>query len=122
MADIGFVRGYLGGLPDNVKKALTDVFTYVLPNIRVGLPGHQKPAENLAWIQLDGVTSTTANQEFTIAHGLTMPPRVIFPCVDMTSSGTQLVRLYTTRPADSKRLYLRSPEVNAAFTCFAESR
>lgn len=122
MANSGYVLGKLRGLPDNVKNALTDIFTYVLPDIRVGLPGHQKKAENLAWIQLDGVTSTTANQEFSIAHGLAMPPRVLFPCLDLTSSGTQMVPMVCSRAADARRVYLRSATASAAFTIFVESR
>lgn len=122
MASIGLVRGYLGGLPDNVKKALTDVFTYVLPDIRVGLPGHQKPAENLAWIQLDGTTSSVANTEFSIVHGLATAPRVLFPCLDLTSSGTQMIPLVCSRVADSRRVYLRSTSTSASFTVFVESR
>lgn len=122
MADIGALRALVGNLPNDVKKALGDAFTYGFKNIRVGLPGHQKPAENLSWLQLDGTTSTTANQEFSIAHGLQNAPRVAFPCLDLTSSGTQLVTLRTTRAADSKRVYLQSASTNAAFTIFVESR
>lgn len=122
MADIGAVRGYLGGLPDSLKKTLGDVFTYVLPNLRVGLPGHQKPAENMAWIQLDGLTPSTALTEFSIAHGLQTAPRVIFPCLDVTSSGTQMIPLICSRAADSRRLYFRSTSTSASFTVFAETR
>jgi hypothetical protein len=121
VADIGIVRSYLGGLPDNVKKALGDIFTYVLPNIRVGLPGHQKPAENLAWIQLNGTTPSTGLTEFSIAHGLGGAPRVAFPCLDLTSSGTQLIPLICSRPADSRRVYLRSTSTSASFTVFVEA-
>lgn len=122
MSDIGALRSFFGSLPSESKKAMENFVTYAFKNIRVGLPGHQKPAENLSWVQLDGVTSTTANQEFSIAHGLANAPRVAFPCLDLTSSGTQLVTLRTTRPSDSKRVYLSSPSTNAAFTIFAESR
>lgn len=122
MADIGAVRGLLGGLPDAVKKTMGDVFTYVLPNLRVGLPGHQKPAENLAWIQLDGTTSSVALTEFSIPHGLQAAPRVAFPCLDLTSSGTQLIPLVCSRAADSRRVYFRSTSTSAAFTIFIEAR
>jgi hypothetical protein len=122
MADIGALRSFLGGLPSDVKKAVGDAFTYGFKNIRVGLPGHQKPAENLSWLQLDFVTSTTANQEFSIAHGLASAPRVAFPCLDLTSSGTQMVTLRTTRAADSRRVYLASSSTNASGTLFVESR
>lgn len=122
MADIGALRAFVANLQSDIKKSVGDALSYGFKNIRVGLPGHQKPAENLSWIQLDGVTSTAANQEFSIAHGLANAPRVAFPCLDLTSSGTQLIALRTTRPADSKRVYLQSASTNAAFTIFAESR
>jgi hypothetical protein len=122
MADIGALRAFLGGLQGEVKKAVGDAFTYGFKNIRVGLPGHQKPAETLSWLQLDFTTSTTANQEFSVAHGLASAPRVAFPCLDLTSSGTQLVTLRTTRAADSRRVYLASSSTNAAGTIFVESR
>lgn len=116
------MRGYFGGVPATLKVAMDGFINYAFKNLRVGLPGHQKPAENFSWIELDFVTSTTAGQEFSIAHGLSSPPRVAFPCLDLTSSGTQLVRLRTTRAADAKRVYLSSPDTNAAATIFVESR
>lgn len=122
MADIGALRSFIANLQSDVKKSVGDAFAYGFKNIRVGLPGHQKPAENLSWVQLDFTTSTTANQEIPVAHGLASAPRVAFPCLDLTSSGTQMVRLRTTRPADSRRVYLSSDSTNAAVTIFVESR
>jgi hypothetical protein len=116
MADIGGVKSFLGGLEADTKKALEGAFTYVLNNLRVGLPGHQKRGDNLQWIQLDGVTSSVANQEFSIAHGFA------FPCLDLTSSGTQLVNVTNARVADNRRVYLRSASTSAAFTIFIEAR
>lgn len=121
MADIGFVKSFLGGLPDEHRRAFTNLFTYLLPNLRVGLPGHQKRAENLQWIQLDGTTSSAANEEFSIVHGLAAAPRVAFPCMDLTSSGTQFVALTTSRVPDATRVYFRSASTGAAFTVFVES-
>lgn len=122
MADIGALRSYVANLQSDIKKSVGDALSYGFKNIRVGLPGHQKPAENLSWVQLDGVTSTSANQEFSLAHGLGVAPRVAFPCIDLTSSGTQLVTLTVARAADTKRVYFRSGSTNAAFTVFVETR
>jgi len=122
MADLGALRGFFGGMPAPIKVAMDGFINYAFKNIRVGLPGHQKPAENLSWSQLDGVTSSNANQEFSIAHGLDVAPRVAFPCIDLTSSGTQLVTLTVARAADTKRVYFRSGSTSAAFTIFVESR
>lgn len=122
MADVGAAKSYLGGLPQDQKLAFTNLLTYLLNNWRVGLPGHLKRAENLQWVQLDFTTSTTANQEFSIAHGLNIAPRVAFPCLDLTSSGTNLLTLKTTRPADSRRVYLSCGSTNVAGTLFVEAR
>lgn len=122
MADLGAATSFLGGLPEDQKRAFKGLLTYLLNNWRVGLPGHMKRAENMQWIELDGITSTTVNQEFSITHGMNVAPRVAFPCLDLTSSGTQMVNLRTTRAADSKRVYLSSPTAGAPFTLFVEAR
>lgn len=122
MADKGYVRAILGPLPADQRQVLGSLFDYLLKNWRVGLPGHQKVADNMAWVQLNGVTSSVANQEVAIAHGLASAPRVLFPVLDLTSSGTQLVNLTASRPADAAYVYLRSGSTSAAFTCFVEAR
>ena len=122
MADLGALRGFFGGVPADLKLAMTNFVNYAFRNIRVGLPGHQKSAENLAWIQLDGTTSSVASQEFSIAHGSENAPRVAFPCLDLTSSGAQFIALTTARIADSRRVYLRSASTGVAFTIFVEKR
>lgn len=122
MADLGALRSFFGGVPADLKVAMHGFINYAFKNLRVGLPGHQKPAENFSWLQLDAVTSSNAGQEFSIPHGLGVAPRVAFPCIDLTSSGTQLVTLTVARAADAQRVYFRSGSTNAAFTIFVESR
>lgn len=109
-------------MPDQIKLQLTQLFTYLLRNIRVGLPGHLKPAENMSWIEVEGTTHVTANTEFSIAHGMANAPRVAFPCLDLTSANAQLIPLTTSKAADSKRVYFKSSSTNAAFTLFIETR
>lgn len=120
MADRGYVASLLKPLADS--RLLTQVTDYILRNLRVGLPGHQKPAENLQWIQLDGVTHATALGTVAIAHGLSEAPRVAFPCLDLTTANKQMPVLFTARPADASYVYLGSPSTSASFTIFVESR
>lgn len=122
MADPGYVKSLLGGLPADQRSLFGQVFEYVLGNLRVGLPGHQKRAENTQWYELDITTPATANEEFTVAHGLNVVPRVAFPAIDLTTVGSGMATLVTTRAADSKRLYLSSPSTNVALTLFVEGR
>ena len=122
MADRGYVRANLGAFEGAQKVGLQTIFDYLLKNWRVGLPGHQKAAENLAWVQVDGVTSSVANTEVAIVHGLGAAPRVAFPCVDLGTVGAQMVPLTVTRASDASRIYVSSSSTSAAFTLFVEAR
>lgn len=122
MADVGYIRGQLKGLPSEQQRLWTQIFEYLLGNLRVGLPGHKKRAENFQFIQLDGTTPATADTEFSIAHGIENAPRIAFPCLDLTTAGTQMIPLTNSRPADSHRVYLKSSSTSAAFTIFVEAR
>jgi len=122
MASIGYVRGLLGGLQSEMRRVFIVVFEHVLGNLRAGLPGHQKRAENFAWVQLDGTTHATAGTEFSIEHGIETAPRVAFPCLDLTKANAQMVPLVTARAADDRRVYLKSSSTGAAFTLFVEQR
>lgn len=118
MADKGYIDSAINGLRDavNLKRA----FYHVVDTLRVGLPGHQKRGVNLQWYQLNSTTPVTASEEFSVVHGLDEAPGVIFPVVALTSSGGQLVPLTVARPADARRIYLRSTSTSAAFTVFVE--
>ncbi|MGE0445580.1 MAG: hypothetical protein AB7P99_10150 [Vicinamibacterales bacterium] len=122
MADRGYVRQNLGAFEGAQKVGLQTIFDYLLRTWRIGLPGHQKPAENMAWVQVDGVTASVANTEVAIAHGLGSAPRVAFPCLDLGTVGAQMVPLKVTRAADASRIYVSSSSTSAAFTLFIESR
>jgi hypothetical protein len=122
LADSGYIRGQLGSFQGQQKTALETIFTYVLNNLRVGLPGNQKRAENLQWYQLDATTPASANEEFSIAHGLNAAPRLVVPVLDVTQTGNAFVPLAVTRPADAKRIYLESTFTNTPITIFVEAR
>lgn len=122
MADRGYVRTLLGSFPSAQKQALGEIFDYLLKNWRVGLPGHQEVAENMAWVQLNGTTSATPGSEVAIIHGLASAPRVAFPVLDLGTVGAQCVPLTTTRAADASRIYVSSSVASAPFTVFVEAR
>ncbi len=122
MANPGYIKGLLGFLPSDSRRVFGVIFDYLLGNLRVGLPGHQKRAENLAWVQLDGTTPAVADTEFSIEHGIETAPRVLFPCVDLTTVGAKLIPLSVTRAADNRRVYLSNSSTSAAFTVFVEQR
>lgn len=122
MADLGLVRAYLGGLPQEQRRAFTSLFEYLLKNWRVGLPGHQGVAPNMAWVQLTSTTAVDAGVEFAVRHGLAVAPKVAFPALDLTSSGGQFVAVTVSRPADATYVYLRSTSTGVPFVLFVEQR
>jgi hypothetical protein len=120
MASKGYVESLLNRLPDTVRQALKPAFDHILDNGQIGGIEHGKKAINFRWYRLDGTTSSNANQEFSIVHGLGVAPFHLLPMVPMTSSGSQLVRLRVTRTSDASRVYLSSPDTNAAFSVLVE--
>lgn len=121
MARSTFVDALLGGLAADMRSALKRVFEYVLDgNLRSGPVAHQTRAENFAWVYLNSTTPSTANTEFSILHGLDSAPSVLFPCLDLTAVGAQMVPLTVSKAPDSKRVYLKSSSTNAVITVRVE--
>lgn len=114
MADIASVEAECGALPTEQKKAIVNSFRYVLRNLSFGAVEHRKPATNFQAYYLTGTTSSNANTEFSIAHGLASAPHVILPVLDLSAVGSQLVPLTVSRAADDKRVYLTSSSTGAA--------
>ena len=123
MPDIGDLRRLAQGVPDQTtRRVLTEIAELLVGRggVEVGVPEHQTRSKNWASYYLTGTTSTTADQEFSIAHGLGRAPYVILPVLDAQTVNARAVRLKTTRAADSQRIYLSSPETGAAITLLVE--
>lgn len=122
MADIGYVRGLLGGIQDaKTKRILVDVFEHVLGNLRFGPPEQQVRAENFqSYFQKS--TTATSTSEFSFRHGLASTPRFAVPVLDLNQIGARLVPLEVTRAADGARVYLKTVagSTNAAFCLLIE--
>lgn len=120
MANKGYVESLLNQLDAKTKKVLTQVFTHVLDTFQIGGAQHQEKALNLRWYRVDFTTSSTANEEVSVQHGLGVTPYLAIPMLPLDSSGVKHVRLEVTRPADANRIYVRSPETSAPVTVFLE--
>ena len=120
MAIPGYVTTLLGGLSADVKATLVRVFDYVLPNNKLGPVEHQAKLESFQGYYVQSTTPSTANQDFSVLHGLGRTPYVLVPVLPLDSTGHKTVRLVVGRAADSKRVYLRSPETSAPITLWVE--
>lgn len=120
MASKAYVESLLNRLKSDVRLVITQAFTHVLDNLQIGGVAHQEKAVNFRWIRLDGTTSTTANAEFSIVHGAGQTPLYVLPFAPLDSTGSWITRLKVTRVADANRIYLSSPDTNAAFSVLVE--
>jgi hypothetical protein len=120
MASKGYVETLLNALPDNVKGPVTNAFRHVLDNLSIGVPDPMKRSVNFRWTRFDAVTSSVANTEFSIHHGLGQVPLLCLPVAWLDSSGGQMVTLKITRPADAQRVYLSSPSTGASVSLLVE--
>ena len=110
----------LGGLDATVKRVLTDVFRQLIPNWRFGPVSHQAKSENFQAYYVTSTTSSTANDEFSIVHGLGRIPYLAVPVLPLDQVGAKTVRLQVARAADAQRVYLKSPESTAVFSLLLE--
>ena len=120
MADVAYIKSLFSGTPDAVKKAADGAFTYLLGNLTLGAPDEARRSKNFQWYWFSGTTSSVANTEFSIAHGLGRVPSVILPVLPLASVGAQMVPLQVSRAADVNRIYLKSSSTSAAITVLVE--
>lgn len=120
MAVPGFAESLFGGLDATVKKVLTEFVRYALPNNRFGPVDHQTKSESFTAYYVNSTTSSTANDEFSILHGMGTTPYLFTQVVPLNVVGAKQVRLTVTRAADSQRIYLSSPDTNAPISLLLE--
>ena len=120
MADASYIKSLFAGTPDTVKKAAEQAFTYLLGNLKLGPLDVNRRALNFQWYWLQGTTSSNANAEFSIAHGLGKVPSVVIPVLPLDQVGGQVVPLTVSRAADASRIYLKSSVTSAPITILVE--
>lgn len=115
MADIAGVDAELASLPADHKRALSAAFRYVLNNLSwVRLDRGR--AQNAQLYYVSGTTSSSANVEFSVAHGLGSTPSYLMQVAPLDEVGAQIVPLQVSRAADDRRVYLKSSSTSAAIT------
>jgi len=120
MSNIGHLESLLGPLPADIKPPLQTIIRELCNNWELGSVSDGEKARNARLYRFDAVTSTSVNGEFTINHGLGQVPRNLIPFAPLNAIGGQIVRLQVTRPADVNRVYLSSPDTNAAIAVLLE--
>jgi hypothetical protein len=116
VANLGGLLAILGGLPTDLKRTMTELVTAWAPNLRAGPVEHQVKLENFARYYVNSTTNSTANDEFTVVHGMGRAPYAMRAVLPLDQIGAKTVRLEVSRAADATRLYLKSPEASAPIT------
>ena len=121
MAALGGVLADLGGLPADVKKAFTNLLTYLVPNQRFGPIAHQTKSENFQAYFVNSTTDSSTG-EFSILHGMGRTPYLAVPFLPLDNVGARTVPLTVTRLADAQRVYLKTEagSTSAPFTVLLE--
>lgn len=117
MASKGYVDAILNTLPADERRALSLAFAHTLDDWQLGTG---QKAQNARWYRYDATTSSSANGEFSIAHGLGRPPTTLIPVLDVGVVNARLVPLTVTRAADSQRVYLSAAELSVGITVYLE--
>jgi hypothetical protein len=112
-----YVGTLLNSLEPNVKRVLQLAFDYVQATFRLGT---DNKATNANWYRMVATTSSNANTEFSVAHGMDAVPTTLIPVLDLNAVGSQLVPLTASRAPDAKRVYLTSSSTGAVITFYLE--
>lgn len=120
MASAGYVDRLLTAVETGLQRVLKEVFRYILTSLRFGPFEHQTRCENFQAYYLEGTTPATANQEFSIVHGLSRAPYLVVPVMPLNAVGARIVPLEVSRAADATRIYLKSSVASAPITVIIE--
>jgi|SRR5688572_22528730 len=115
MADIGYIEAELGALPPEQKKGMVAAFRYVV-NMFSFAPLEKGRATNAQLYYREVVTSSVANVEFSVSHGLDAAPSYLIPVLRLNEVGSQIVPLQVSKAPDAKRVYLKSSSTSAAIS------
>ena len=120
MAPLGSVEAEIGSLPPDIKRVFTNVLRLLVPFLRFG-PVDTAKCENFAGVNITSTTASDTN-EFSVAHRLERAPYRLMPSINLNSSGTALVLVQVSRPADASRIYLKAEagSTNKVFSLYVE--
>jgi hypothetical protein len=121
MADFGYVQNTLAGLSETgTRKILEAVLRYILKDIRFGRGTSGEPSQNMGGGFFSATTPTVPNTEFSIVHTFGRTPYLLIPVLPLNQVNAKIVRLQVSRAADASRIYLKSPDADAAIFVYLE--
>ena len=125
MATSSHAKSLLGGVPTDLKTALHRVVEYVFDRTFAFGPieanDTQTQTTNFVGRYLKVTTSGTANQEFSVAHGLQRTPNVCWQVGSPRVVNSRFVGdLSFPRAADMNRIYMATASTGVTFWMYVE--
>lgn len=117
MSQKGIIDLNVNALPQDIRYPIRQSLYEIMDNFRIG---SGSKSENGQLYRFDSTTPGTANQEFTISHGLGTAPSQLIPVLSLNEVGAMLPTLSVSRAADSQFIYLKSSSTGVAFTVLVE--
>lgn len=125
MATSSHAKTLLGGVPAELKTPLHKVVEYIFDRTMafgpISATDPRTATTNFAGRYLRVTTSGTANQEFTVAHGLGRTPNVCWQVGHPRVVNSRFLGDLTfARAADDNRIYMTSASTGATFFLYCE--
>ena len=124
MAQSSYLKTFFGGFPADMKSAMHRAAEYLLDHSlefgAVDTTKAQSQSRNMRGVYVQVTTSTTANQEVAVAHGLGREPGVCWQVGAPKVVNSQWVNLTFSRAADANRVYVTSASTNATTFLYVE--
>jgi hypothetical protein len=121
MASPGYLESLVNTLPQALRPAMLEIVREGFGQLRFGAPADSNArCENFGGALVPFTTSSVANREVAIAHGLGRVPRLAIPLLALDTVNATVPQLTVTRAADATFLYLGSPVASAATWIYVE--
>jgi len=121
VADVGFLESLAAPTPPDVRRSLIQIVREGFGKVEFGAPDVVAvKAKNFNARLVPVTTSSVADQEVAVAHGLARKPRLLIPALDPNTVNATIPALTITRAADATFFYLSSPTTTASFHVFVE--
>lgn len=125
MATSSHAKSLLGGVPADLKAALHKVVEYVFDRTLafgpISTTDLRTATTNFAGRYLRVTTSGTANQEFSVSHGLGRTPNVCWQVGNPRVVNSRFLGdLAFARAADENRIYMASASTGATLFLYVE--
>ena len=124
MASTSYLESLLGTLPSDQRRTWISFVREAFRTLRFGAPpsdNGKTPSENLAGGLVVFTTSSSANAENAVAHGLDgRTPRLLIPALPLGIVGATTPALTVTKAADATFFYVKSPTTSAQCGVYIE--